>query len=114
MTSDRDHRWIDGRRNGIKWAVRFLHERAQEMGDPKAADILNAAAFNMGVEAKATDTDARRYQQGAKVLVTLRDSDAIPARVLFDGGKRIAVIYANDTAQDVLRRYVRPAPEQAQ
>jgi len=42
----------DGRRNGIKWAITWLHERANEMGDPHAKIVLDAAAFNMGVEAK--------------------------------------------------------------
>ena len=40
-----------GHRDGIKWAVTWLHKRANEMNDHHAK-ILNTAAFNMGVEAK--------------------------------------------------------------
>lgn len=47
--------WQDGRRNGIKWAIVWLHEHANEMNDQHAKAILNTAAFHMGVEAKATD-----------------------------------------------------------
>lgn len=44
--------WKDGRRNGIKWAITWLHKRANEMNDPHAKIVLDCAAFNMGVEAK--------------------------------------------------------------
>lgn len=40
--------WNDGRRNGVKWAITWLHRRAKQMRDPKAADILNVAASDMG------------------------------------------------------------------
>lgn len=48
----RDQHWHDGHRNGVKWAIEWLHRRAKEMNDPHAKEILNTAAFNMGVEAK--------------------------------------------------------------
>jgi hypothetical protein len=48
----RSQDWNDGRRNGIKWAIEYLHARAIEMNDPTAKTVLNTAAFNMGVEAK--------------------------------------------------------------
>lgn len=41
-----------GRRNGIKWAVTWLHKLSAEMNDPHAKQVLNMAAFNMGHEAK--------------------------------------------------------------
>lgn len=41
-----------GHRDGIGWAITWLHKRAAEMNDPHAKAILNTAGFNMGVEAK--------------------------------------------------------------
>lgn len=49
---NRAPQYIDGRRNGIKWAVTWLHERANEMNDPHAKAVLDAAAFEMGNDAK--------------------------------------------------------------
>jgi hypothetical protein len=42
----------DGIRRGMKWAIEWLHNRANEMNDPHAKQVLNAAAFNMGNDAK--------------------------------------------------------------
>jgi len=41
-----------GRREAVKWAIDWLHQRAKEMNDQNARAILNTAAFNMGVDAK--------------------------------------------------------------
>lgn len=35
---------------GIRYAITWLHKRANEMNDPKAKQILDSAAFNLGVE----------------------------------------------------------------
>lgn len=48
----RSPQYEQGRRNGIKWAVTWLHQRAAEMNDPHAKIVLNSAAFNMGLGAK--------------------------------------------------------------
>lgn len=40
--------WNAGRRNGIKWAVAWLHRRAMEMNDPSAKAALDTAASHMG------------------------------------------------------------------
>lgn len=37
-----------GRRDGLRWAVTWLHERANEMNDPHATLILHSAATNLG------------------------------------------------------------------
>lgn len=58
--------WKDGRRNGIKWAITWLHERANEMNDPHAKTVLDCAAFNMGVEAKWTREYAAMVTARAK------------------------------------------------
>lgn len=50
--SDRSSQWQDGHRNAIRWAVTWLHKRANEMNDPIAKAILDAAAINMGADAK--------------------------------------------------------------
>lgn len=39
-----------GRRDGIRWAITWLHEEAKKMNDPKAVIVLNNAAFHIGVE----------------------------------------------------------------
>lgn len=41
-----------GFRAGQRWAITWLHERAKSMNDPHARDVLNSAAFQMGVDAK--------------------------------------------------------------
>lgn len=63
----RSPEYTQGKRAGIKWAISWLHVRAFEMGDPNAKTILNTAAFNMGVEAKATDGADDITQQGSAV-----------------------------------------------
>lgn len=52
--------YVDGRRNGIKWAITWLHQRAEEMNDPHAKAILNTAAFNMSTAAKDKVPDANQ------------------------------------------------------
>lgn len=49
MRSDDYH---NGRREAIKWAVTWLHDKAKSMNDPHAKNILNVAAFCMGQDAK--------------------------------------------------------------
>lgn len=41
---DYDRGWQDG----LRWAVTWLHNRSDEMNDPHAKQVLNAAAFNLG------------------------------------------------------------------
>ena len=45
-----------GRREGMQWAVSWLHNRAEEMNDPHARTVLQAAAFQMGNDAKKAMT----------------------------------------------------------
>jgi hypothetical protein len=35
---------------GIRFAITWLHKRANEMNDPKAKQVLDSAAFSLGVE----------------------------------------------------------------
>ena len=51
----RSPEYTQGKRAGIKWAISWLHERANEMNDPSAKAILNTAAFHMGVENRTDD-----------------------------------------------------------
>ncbi len=44
--------------HGVRYAVTWLHERARSMKDPKAREVLNSAAFNLGVE----------YAMGNKII----------------------------------------------
>jgi hypothetical protein len=48
----RNQDWHEGRRNGIKWAVAFVHAYAGQMNDPSARAALNTCASSMGAEAK--------------------------------------------------------------
>lgn len=61
--ADRDDKFRNGRRNGIRWAVQYLHDRAESMNDPIARMILNSAAFNMGVDAKKPLIAARKARE---------------------------------------------------
>jgi hypothetical protein len=54
----RNDSWRAGRRNGVKWAVEYLHNQAKSMNDPHATQVLNAAAFHLGTDAKSSITDA--------------------------------------------------------
>lgn len=48
-----------GFRNGLKYAVTWLHERAGEMNDDWAKAVLNTAAFNLGVDGKSGTLDVK-------------------------------------------------------
>ncbi|MEK7265406.1 MAG: hypothetical protein AAB227_04820 [Pseudomonadota bacterium] len=39
-----------GFKDGLRWAITFVHNQASEMNDIRARDILNTAAFHLGVE----------------------------------------------------------------
>lgn len=45
-----------GCRDGVRWAITWLHERASKMNDPHARAVLNSAAFNMGIDRKQERT----------------------------------------------------------
>lgn len=48
-----------GRRDGIRWAIAWLHEEAKKMNDPNARTVLNNAAFHMGNANSAKVAQAR-------------------------------------------------------
>lgn len=48
-----------GYRNGIKHAVAWLHQRAQEMNDQWAKDVLNVAADHLGKDGKTHTIEAK-------------------------------------------------------
>lgn len=52
----RSQQFEDGRRNGIKACVEWLHKRADEMNDPHARGLLNVTARDMGCDFKADNT----------------------------------------------------------
>lgn len=56
----RSHEYTQGRRAGLKWAISWLHERANEMNDPHAKAVLNSAAFNLGVENRTDNLNPRQ------------------------------------------------------
>jgi len=68
----RSNEYHNGRREAIKWAVTWLHNRAREMNDPNAVAVLNTAAFNMGQAAKraveAGSMDCQRKYENLKRL----------------------------------------------
>lgn len=39
-----------GQRAGIRWAIAWLHKQSNEMNDPRAKAIINAAAHGLGVD----------------------------------------------------------------
>lgn len=45
-----------GRRDGIRYAITWLHEEAKRMNDPKAVTVLNNAAFHLGVDLSKSET----------------------------------------------------------
>lgn len=46
-------------RKGLRFAVSWLHDRANEMNDPWAKAVLNTAAFNLGVVGKQSSIEAK-------------------------------------------------------
>ncbi len=46
---DRSPAYVAGARWGLRQATAWLHSLAGKMKDPKARDILNSAAFGMGI-----------------------------------------------------------------
>lgn len=46
----RRQEYQNGYRAAVKDAITWLHVRATEMNDQKAIDVLNSAAFSMGVD----------------------------------------------------------------
>lgn len=49
----------NGFHDGMRYAVTWLHQRANEMNDPWAKAMLNTAAFNLGVEGKNGTIDVK-------------------------------------------------------
>ena len=39
-----------GKRDGLRYAITWLHRRAESMNDPHAKAVLNSAAFDLGNE----------------------------------------------------------------
>lgn len=72
-----------GRRDGIRWAITWLHKRAVEMNDRRAKAILNSAAFSMGVDLKY-ERDTDRYDP-AFVEEILRIAK-LPPEATFNNG----------------------------
>ena len=57
-----------GRRDGVRWAIEWLHERGQKMNDPKAKAILDCAADNLG---KDNSPKVQRMKQAVR-MTTVR------------------------------------------
>lgn len=55
----RSDQFRQGRRNGVKGCVEWLHAEAARMNDPHARAVLNSAALHMGTELKQRDSAAR-------------------------------------------------------
>jgi len=55
-----------GHRDGLRFAVTWLHKRAEEMNDPKAISILNSAATNLGWEIEELLEAAYRKEEFQK------------------------------------------------
>lgn len=51
--SKRSPQYLQGRREALKWAITWLHARAETMNDPHARAILNVAATDMGHDTRA-------------------------------------------------------------
>jgi len=60
----RVRQYIDGKREGTKLVIAWLHARADRMNDPRAKNILNSAAFNLGIDARR---DFDRMVENARV-----------------------------------------------
>lgn len=66
----------NGFRDGLRFAVTWLHERAREMNDPWAKEVLNTAAFHLGVEGKEQHVEAK-----AKLLeIALNKASALASQ----------------------------------
>lgn len=50
-----------GQRNAQTWAVEWLHHRARCMNDSHAQDILNVAAFYLGIDGSRRFATKKKY-----------------------------------------------------
>lgn len=50
--SGRCSQYMQGRREALKWAITYLHAKAEKMDDPKAWRLLNLAASDIGAEVR--------------------------------------------------------------
>lgn len=78
----------NGFRDGVRYAVTWLHERANEMNDEWAKAVLNTAAFHLGVEGKQGTIDAK--WKLLEIALARASAPAIGADGLAqkDGGER--------------------------
>lgn len=53
LGQSRSDEYLNGRREGIKWCIAWLHHKAGEMNDPRAKMILNVVATDIGAEFSA-------------------------------------------------------------
>jgi hypothetical protein len=63
MIAMRTQQYLQGRRNGIKWAITLLHQDAAGMKDEHARRVLDNAAFHMGVHAKWKGTFSKEDEE---------------------------------------------------
>lgn len=80
----RSQQFQQGRRNGIKWAITYLHQLAGEMNDPHARAVLNCAAFWTGVEAKRP---AKANQYNPEMVALLKRLEKEPPERTFDNAE---------------------------
>ena len=60
-----------GRRDGMRWAVTWISNRAKAMNDPHARQVLFSASTNLGWALRHTitgDGDAAFWKNGAMLL----------------------------------------------
>lgn len=71
----RSHQYQQGRRNGVKACVEWLHEEAGKMNDPHARALLNTAAWHMGVQFKSSEAPPLiPSAEGASTTLAPRDT----------------------------------------
>jgi hypothetical protein len=66
----RSEQYMQGRREAIKWAVTWLHAKAERMNDTRAAEVLNVAATDIGAETR--DGQLPAVKRAQEVKMTLR------------------------------------------
>ncbi|RTL72371.1 MAG: hypothetical protein EKK41_05110 [Hyphomicrobiales bacterium] len=55
MSDHEKQRTKAAHRAGVRWAIAWLHKRALDMNDPHARDILNSAAYHLGIDLSTGD-----------------------------------------------------------
>ena len=73
IVKDRSADYTAGHRRAGRACIAWLHRRAEQMDDPKAIEILNSAAFSLGVDLSLARKNELPHPAGVDEFVRLNE-----------------------------------------